>query len=123
MRFICFLFVFIALLVVRAQTLVVSVKDVKTNEPIPNVRCSLAFLKADVSSNLAGISLPNWLISFDLKDCKSLTKLNLYFTHPIYQGAHRTILFDPKQDTTQVLVYLKAERVQEVREVVLLVLD
>ena len=119
MRLVGFLIVFNAALVVQSQTLVVSVKDVKTNEAIPNVRCSLEFLKADVSSNRAGISLPNGVISFDLKDCKSLSKLNLYFTHPIYQGAHRTILFDPKQDTTQLVVYLKAERVQEVRAIVL----
>ena len=119
MRLFSFFLVLCFSFTVKAQMFRVLFKDSKTNESVPNVQCTLAFLKAGMMSKQVGASLPNGVILFDLKDGLSGTQLTLNYSHPIYQGGNKTILFDPNKDTVQVFVYLKAERIQEVRDIVL----
>lgn len=128
MRFV-FILLFLCLgSTIQSQVLVVSFKDSKTNEPIPNVQCKIGFLSTEFGSikdTLSGFSLQNGQISFALKsskpgisNAKSNIEFQLDYTHPIYQSALKLYAFELKEDTTKLNLYLKAERIQEVRDVV-----
>jgi hypothetical protein len=113
---------------IQSQVLVVSFKDSKTNEPIPNVQCKIGLLSTEFGSikdTLSGFSLQNGQISFALKsskpgitNAKSNIDFQLDYSHPIYQSASKLYAFELKEDTTKLNLYLKAERIQEVRDIV-----
>ena len=129
MRFL-FIFLFLSLIsTFRSQVLVVSFKDSKTNEPIPNVQCKISFLSTDfqvIKDSITQFSLQNGAIYFALtatqpgfKTAKGSIEFQLDYAHPIYQSASKLYAFELKEDTTQLNLYLKAERIQEVRDIVI----
>lgn len=128
MRFLFILFLLSLVSTIQSQVLIVSFQDAKTNEPIPNVQCKIGFLSTEFGSikdTLSGFSLQNGQISFALKtskpgnnNAKSNIEFQLDYSHPIYQSASKLYSFELKEDTTKLNLYLKAERIQEVRDVV-----
>jgi hypothetical protein len=113
---------------IQSQVLVVSFKDSKTNEPIPNVRCKIGLLSteyASIKDTLSGFSLQNGQIYFNIKtlkpgfnNTKSSIQFQLDYAHPIYQAASKLYAFELKEDSTKLTLYLKAQRIQEVRDIV-----
>jgi hypothetical protein len=128
MRFLFILLLLSLVSTIQSQVLIVSFQDAKTNEPIPNVQCKIGFLSTEFGSikdTLSGFSLQNGQISFALKtskpgnnNAKSNIEFQLDYSHPIYQSASKLYSFELKEDTTKLNLYLKAERIQEVRDVV-----
>lgn len=128
MRFLFILLLLSLVSTIQSQVLIVSFQDAKTNEPIPNVQCKIGFLSTELGSitdTLSGFSLQNGQISFALKtskpginNAKSNIEFQLDYSHPIYQSAFKLYSFELKEDTTKLNLYLKAERIQEVRDVV-----
>jgi len=118
MRLFC-IFLFLCLTpLLWSQTAVVSFKDTKTNEPIPNVSCKLFYVaKPNDSILVLDTSLQNGFIIHQLKEPVAYTNLVVSFSHPIYQGGEKIIQIDPTQDTIRLELYLKAERIQEVQNV------
>lgn len=119
MRVFLFLLFFGVVSNLKSQCLAVFFVDTKTNEPIPNVQCLLDLNIADAKISLQASSLQNGVALFDLNTAQTPTKLALQFSHPIYQGGRKSLLFEPKEDTTKLTLFLKAERIQEVRDIVL----
>ena len=113
---------------IQSQVFVVSFKDSKTNEPIPNVQCKIGFLSAEfgsVKDTMSGFSLQNGEIYFaltaakpGLNTAKGPIEFQLDYSHPIYQAASKLYAFELKEDSTKLTLYLKAQRIQEVRDVV-----
>ena len=113
---------------IQSQVLVVSFKDSKTNEPIPNVQCKIGFLSAEfgsVKDTMSGFSLQNGEIYFaltaakpGLNTAKGPIEFQLDYSHPIYQAASKLYAFELKEDSTKLTLYLKAQRIQEVRDIV-----
>ena len=128
MRFL-FIFLFLSLTkTIQSQVLIVSFKDSKTNEAIPNVQCKIGFSSAEFGSikdTLSGFSLQNGEIYFaltaakpELNIAKGTIEFQLFYSHPIYQAASKLYAFELKEDSTKLTLYLKAQRIQEVRDIV-----
>jgi len=114
MRLFCLFLLLLFSPIFKAQVLSVTFKDNKTNELIPNVQCQLV-LDIDTTtgySNQAGKML------FDLKSLNSAIQPVLYFSHPIYEGGQKLILTDKKNDTVEVVCFLKPLRIQRTPDVI-----
>lgn len=109
MRHICLFLLFFNCLFLKAQALVLTFKDQKTNEPIPNVQCLLVVKK----DTLRDFSTQIGSVGFHLNQLKEVAQLTLTFAHPIYQEGQKQLLFDPQKDTNQFTFYLKSTRIQE----------
>ncbi|MFM7006504.1 MAG: hypothetical protein ACKOWX_04565 [Flavobacteriales bacterium] len=102
----------------RAQVLVLTFKDNKTAEVIPNVACQVTYeALSDNSRSTQDTATQNGQVSFQIKAHDLNTNLIIAYTHPIYQGGTKTLLFDRKQDTVQLDIFLKAERIQAVADI------
>jgi hypothetical protein len=118
MRVLCFLLLSCFAPSFWSQTVLVSFKDFKTKEPIPNVSCNLIYnITPQNIISVFDTSAQNGFIFNQLKEIPPYSFLTLLYTHPIYQGGKKTIQNDPKQDTIRIELYLKAERIQEVQNV------
>jgi len=109
MRHFCLFLLFFGSFLTEAQNLLLTFKDNKTNEPIPNVQC-LLILKNDT---LRDFSNQNGNIAFNLKELEQATQVAFSFAHPIYQEGQKQLFFDPKKDTNQFTYFLKPTRIQE----------
>ena len=117
MRFIGILSFFCFSQTLLAQTLVCTFIDLQTQDPIPNVKCEL--LKSQGTSTTA-ISKANGTLTISLKDVNpnDATATYISYSHPYYGGGRRKIPYFEANDTIQLLIQLKVEKVQEAREVV-----
>ncbi|MFM8595972.1 MAG: hypothetical protein ACKOBN_02615 [Flavobacteriales bacterium] len=118
MRTLLFVFLLIFSTHFRAQVLVLTFKDNKTAEAIPNVACQFTYeALSDNSPSIRDTASQNGQVSFQIKANELNTNLIISYTHPIYQGGAKTILPDSKQDTLRFDIFLKAEKIQVVADI------
>jgi hypothetical protein len=103
---------------VDAQVLLVEFKDDKTNEPIPNVSCQAEYFVDEIKIVKTNISSPKGILLFQFTGIETNPGLLIY-EHPIYVSGQRRIILNAATDTTVLRIFLKAQRVQEVKEVIL----
>ena len=118
MRTLLVVFLFVFSTHFRAQVLVLTFKDSKTAEVIPNVACHVTYEGlSENSPSIRDTASQNGRVSFQIKANDLNTKLTISYTHPIYQGGAKTILPDSKQDTLRFDIFLKAEKIQVVADI------
>ena len=97
MRHICFLLLFFNCLFLKAQVLVLTFKDQKTNEPIPNVLCLLVSKK----DTLRDFSTQIGSVGFHVNQLKEVAQLPRRPKTAAFgpQKRHQSIHFLPQTDT------------------------
>jgi hypothetical protein len=117
MRLFWFLFFVLLSTGTFAQALRCTFTDIQTKDSIPNVRCWLV-VKGDTLSY--ALSQRNGSLTFDLKGINVAPKeAYIVFTHPFYQEGKFVLPYFEPNDTIRKTIQLKAERIQEEKEVVL----
>ena len=101
-----------------AQVLSCTFTDSQTKDSIPNVQC---WLIAGIDTLAFGSSKQNGTLELPLKqvNAEKQDAAFLSFGHPYYLAGKRKIPFFETADTVQLRIALKAERIQEEKEVVL----
>jgi hypothetical protein len=100
-----------------AQALRCTFTDIQTKDSVANVRCWLV-VKGDTLSY--ALSQRNGSLTFDLKGINVAPKeANIVFTHPFYQEGKFVVPYFEPNDTIRKTIQLRAERIQEEKEVVL----
>lgn len=118
MRLFWFLFFVLFSTFTSAQVLSCSFTDIQTKDSIPNVQC---WLITGTDTLAFGSSKQNGTLELPLKqvNTEKLGAAFLNFSHPYYLAGKRKIPFFETADTVQLRIALKAERIQEEKEVVL----